>query len=287
MLQGGSFIRVIGDPVLHQPGILFPQECTERDLVELHRQIAIAKKRLIQTGGGGIAANQCAEIEKPYQLTIVGVFYEEEAHLSGVRQRYPAVNFPQAMIMVNPKVLHVSPATQTFYHGCLSVPCSNRCEIRSPSEMTVSYLDPLSGMKEVTVTLHDKAAVALWHELNHILEGKTYFDTALASLSPEQRTRFEQLVAAELARRTGEAAQPKLARESFYFTIAFDSENKPQLREDELQKALSQMTDETLNGLATRCEWLKNPRRVEGRPDAFFSAFSPPPTNGNWPASRL
>jgi len=28
-------------------------------------------------------------------------------------------------------------------------------------------------------------AVVLWHEMNHILSGKNYIDTVLASLSPE------------------------------------------------------------------------------------------------------
>jgi hypothetical protein len=64
----------------------------------LFNQIAHAKAVLIQTGGAGIAANQCVAIEKPYCFTIVGVFYDILAHAIGVESRYPGTRFSNAMI---------------------------------------------------------------------------------------------------------------------------------------------------------------------------------------------
>ena len=44
-------------------------------------------------------------------------------------------------------------------------------------------------------------AVVLWHEMNHILDGKTYIDTAFTSLTPEDLTKFKKIVADESNRR--------------------------------------------------------------------------------------
>lgn len=118
-----------GDPILQQPGILFPEEATEEQQQELAMQIEHAKSVLIQTGGAGIAANQCAAIAKPYRFTIVGVFHSIAEHANGVARRYPNAHFPEAMIMVNPVITSISQETQAFNHACLSVPCANRCSV--------------------------------------------------------------------------------------------------------------------------------------------------------------
>jgi hypothetical protein len=112
--QLSPLIRIIGDPVLHKPGIFFPQNPSETQRLDLEKQIEHAKSVLIQTGGAGIAANQCARIYSPYQFTIVGVFYNIPEHVSGLEKRYPGTRFPLARIMVNPKIINYSEATQNF-----------------------------------------------------------------------------------------------------------------------------------------------------------------------------
>lgn len=251
-----SKIRLIGDPILHQPGIVFPAQFTESEYQELLRQIQIAKTLLIKTGGGGIAANQCAQIQQPYQFAIVGVFYESEEHVAGVQKRYPTVLFPEALIMVNPVVLERSQTTQAFNHGCLSVPCPNRCTVESPQEMTVEYLNPLANMDTTISVLKDKAAVALWHEMNHILDGKTYIDTALASLDEKDLHTFKSLVESECNRRQPNQVVSELINPPFYVSITLDEDKNPQLNEKVLNEVLAKMTLGTLIGIKERCSLL-------------------------------
>ncbi|WP_158617538.1 peptide deformylase [Legionella sp. km772] len=199
--QTKPLIRIIGDPILHQPGIFFPQKPNFQEQQELERQIIIAKDTLVKTKGAGIAANQCAEIEKPYCFTIVGVFYELPAHVEGVARRYPNSQFPPAQIMVNPRLSYSSELMQTFNHACLSVPCANRCEVLSPQQLVVEYLDPLQDMRRITKVYNDLDAVVLWHELSHILDGKTYIDLTFAALSEEDLLQCKNILQAELNRR--------------------------------------------------------------------------------------
>lgn len=255
------WVRIIGDPILHKPGIPFPSSYTPLDLEALHQQIEIAKNRLIQTGGGGIAANQCAAIDKPYQFTIVGVFKDSEEHVKGVNRRYPDNSFPPAMVMLNPEIIAVSDSQQRFYHGCLSVPSSNRFEVASPEKMTIRYINPLDGMKPVTVTVAGDAAVAVWHELNHILDGKTYVDTVLSILDTEQLSQFAKLLDNEINSRKENEVLPNLSIEPYFRSIRFDSENQPRIDQDTLSAALTQMTEDTLIGLKKRCVQLLAPMR--------------------------
>ncbi|KTD43665.1 peptide deformylase [Legionella quateirensis] len=252
-----QWIRIIGDPVLHQPGLRFPLDASPEDHLELNRQINIAKSILIKTGGGGIAANQCVEIQRPYQFAIVGVFHESEEHVAGVTRRYPSAVFPQAMIMVNPIILEQSSRMQKFDHGCLSVPCPNRCAIQSPEELTVQYLDPGQDMKSVTLTLGGSAAIALWHEMNHILDGKTYIDTALAALNDSDFNEFEFMIAEELNRRELGQVTPEIILPPFYFSITIEH-NSSRLNKEALSHVVPKMTPETLKGINLRCKTLRN-----------------------------
>ena len=257
--QHAPFVRIIGDPILHRPGLPFPVNPppSAEQLAELRRQIAIAKDILVQTSGGGIAANQCATIESPYQFAIVGVFKENPAHVQGVARRYPGANFPAAMIMVNPKIISRSERVQNFKHACLSVPSPNRCEVQSPEEITVEYLDPTKNMARVRVSLKGMDAVVLWHEMNHIIDGKTYIDTALASLTPADLSKFATLVADELSRRRIEPVVPELTVPPFYFTITINEQGKAHLDEVKLTDVLPKLTTETLNGFLSQCYALK------------------------------
>lgn len=251
--QSLPMVRVIGDPVLHQPGIPYPEKPTEQEQVELSRQISIAKAILIKTGGGGIAANQCAQIDKPYQFAIVGIFYESPEHVTGIKRRYPNAKFPQAMIMVNPKILRASKDVQKFNHGCLSVPSPNRCEILSPKEMEISYQDASQDMTKVTVCLKEDDAVALWHELNHILDGQTYLDTALSYLSPQDVKTLEEILVTEIQSRSNEAHIAQLTVPPFKLTMQIDTHGFGHLNTDKLKDALGKMTTDTLTGIQERC----------------------------------
>ncbi|MBA2656394.1 MAG: peptide deformylase [Tatlockia sp.] len=246
--QSLPLVRVIGDPVLHRPGELFPAKPSALQLAELNRQIEVARAILVETSGAGIAGNQCATIESPYRFAIVGVFKENQAHVQGVAKRYPGVRFPDAVIMVNPVIVDRSEKMQNFKHACLSVPSPNRCEVQSPQELTVNYLDPNQDMAQVCTTLTGIDAVALWHEMNHIIEGKTYIDTALATLKPIELAKFRKIIFVELLRRSLETVIPDLTVPPFYFTIVVNKEGQAQLDEAILKEVLPKFTNETLIG---------------------------------------
>lgn len=247
-------IRIVGDSVLHQPGIPFPKHPNSHELLELNKQIDVAKDTLIRTGGAGIAANQCAQIDTPYCFAIVGVFYEIPTHIEAVTGRYPNSNFPQAQIIVNPRVINSSEKMQSFNHACLSIPCANRCEVKSPQQLVVQFQDPLRDMLLVTKEYEDLDAVVLWHELNHILEGNTYLDTVFASLTQKELLLFKSLLKNELDNRrdVGACSCESLSGPPFYFTVKLNEQMKSQLVEQQLEKLLPQVNDELLRGLLER-----------------------------------
>lgn len=255
--QTSPLIRVIGDPVLHEAGIPFPSNPTPEEQQELKRQIEHAKSVLIETSGAGIAANQCASIEYPYRFTIVGVFYDSPEHVSGVDRRYPNTKFPSARIMVNPIITAVSTETQQFNHACLSVPCGNRCAVKSPMEMSVTYQDPMNNMATTDVSVKGIDAVVLWHELTHILDGKTYIDVTLESLSPGDLRQFKSMVAHELKKRSEHHAHlPDLTLPPFYFSVKIDEAGNMRLDTKELASVVLKMTDETLEGVLRQANQL-------------------------------
>lgn len=92
-------------------------------------------------------------------------------------------------------------------------------------------------------------AVVLWHEMNHILEGKTYIDTVFISFNPTQINMFKMSIRNELIRRKSSNIIPDLTVPPFYFSAIINSEGNTVLDESTLQEALSRSTVETLNGL--------------------------------------
>ena len=272
--QYPPLIRIIGDLVLHEPGIVFPQDPSEAQRLDLEKQIEHAKAVLIQTGGAGIAANQCAGISSPYRFTIVGVFYDIPDHVAGLEKRYPGTRFPEARIMVNPTIINYSAATQSFNHACLSVPCGNRCEVKSPQEITVEYQDPKQDMASVTVTLQGVDAVVLWHELNHILDGKTYIDTTFEALSSVELSKIEDIIIKEQEQRMmGSSIIPTLSVPPFYITVKINNEGVQTLNEEALTEVLPNTTNETLTGLLDRCRALEydSTSRTTHRASHFFN----------------
>ena len=241
-------IRILGDPILHSPGIPFPTQPTQNELAELKRQLEIAKGILIKTGGAGIAANQCLSIDNPYQFTIVGVFYDNEEHMNLVNKRYPGVTFPNATIMINPRVNSVSNDTQHFKHGCLSVPGGLRGEIATPRTIDVTF-DSIENNKIITTTrvFRDADAIVLQHELNHILHGKTYIDCCLSNLNATDLNILERAIIKEQNFRK---ANSHLARHpatsEFYHFIIMDQEEHTVIKLDELLLAFRTSVDDVL-----------------------------------------
>lgn len=263
--QTAPLIRVIGDPILQQPGILFPQEPTIDETRELAAQIEHAKSVLIQTGGAGIAANQCAAIKKPYRFTIVGVFYDTPEHVMGVEKRYPGTKFPPAMIMLNPVITTMSKETQSFNHACLSVPCGNRCAVMSPLEMGVRYQDPLDDMRIREVKLTGVDAVVLWHELTHVIHGKTYMDVTFESLPVEDLFQFRKMLHEEIQhRKTDVYAQvPELSVPPFYFSVKVGDTGVTRLDARELAEVLPKIAEQTVLGLLLQAsEILKKKQNI-------------------------
>jgi peptide deformylase len=247
-------IRIIGDPVLHQPGTSFPAHPSLTQQQELAQQIEHAKTILIHTGGAGIAANQCAEIKHPYRFTIIGVFYELPEHAIRVAQRYPNTKFPQAKIMVNPLITNMSQEKQPFNHGCLSVPCANRCTVLSPREISVKYQDPLDNLIIKQLTYSGIDAVVLWHELTHILLGKTYMDVVFESIALTERAQFKLMLENEVQKRQLDTPGciPCLNSPPFYLSVKINEAGTLGLDIQELADVLPNMTDETIYGLANQ-----------------------------------
>jgi peptide deformylase len=249
-------IRLIGDPILQKAGLPFPTNATptEREALALQQKIATAL--LIESGGAGIAANQCAAIPKPYQLIIVGVYHENPTHLTRVAKRYPGVTFPEAQLMLNPSLLKSSEENLGFYHGCLSIPGNLRAELKTPQEITVAYqkLLPEGRLEREEATLSGFPAVVLQHELNHILYGKTYFDCCLAHLNhDDKKALLEALLEEEKKREQQKESAPLLApplNEDFYRFIHLGEKGETTLDRAILKKALSTtLSSATISGL--------------------------------------
>lgn len=247
-------VRVIGDPVLHHAGVVFPENATQAEWNELYRQIDVAKEIVIATGGGGIAANQCVEAgDTPYQLAIVGVFNNNPLYVANLAKRYPNVKFPNAMIMINPKIISCSEQKVNFSHGCLSVPGCMRGEIASPQEIIVEYktfeknkLIPAKKMAK------DMEAIVLWHELNHILSGKTYMDCGLDVLSSSDQQKVSILLKDYLENKT----TVNFAKEGEFYQIIYIENGKSILNEHALKEWLKSGTAdfETISGLLKQIE---------------------------------
>ena len=169
--------------------------------------------------------------------------------------RYPNTIFPKARTMVNPELITVSKEMQNFNHACLSMPCQNKCEVSSPHTITVRYQDPNQGMEFIILTLADIDAVVLWHELTHILDGKTYIDITLESLATNDINHIQDMIMKEQQRRLiNEKVIPQLPELEFQITVSKDNAGISRLNKTELSKVLPQMTDSVLSGFLNRCQ---------------------------------
>ena len=219
-----SPIRFIGDSILHRVATPFPSAPSATELDALQQQITIAKKLIIKTGGAGIAANQCAEINNPYQMIIVGVVEDSLVHLKNVTSRYPEITLSRACTIINPKIIHQSKETTTFSHGCLSLQGGLRGNIATPQEITLSYwsLNSDNQLLEKVQTFANMDAIVLQHELDHILYGKTYFDHCLLTLNQEALHTLRDIIIKEKRKHLPPQTQQNIISPPFFHYTTTD-----------------------------------------------------------------
>ncbi len=178
-----AHIRQAGDPILHKS----PKRVDWSLQLDLGSTIAIMQKNLHETGGIGIAANQCEEIADPLQIIIVGTD-DEEARMR-CKVRYPEIEIPQETVMINPKILTLSgePYYPKSGEGCLSVKGSLRGRVKRYPTVSVEY-DDLEGQHQQR-SFHKLFAHVIQHECDH-LNGIVYLQKILGELTPEQHETF-------------------------------------------------------------------------------------------------
>jgi len=174
-------IRQYGDVVLGRGARPVKDLTLEFD--QITAQLTILKKALRKTGGVGIAANQSAEIEEPLQIILAGVDYTDEEHVQNALRRYPRTLFPQLKVYLNPRIVE-SKGSVDFGEGCLSLRGSLRGSIGRAETIKISYLD-LDG-HERTQEFAGPDARVMQHEVDHIVNGKVFFDHVVENLTRDQ-----------------------------------------------------------------------------------------------------
>jgi peptide deformylase len=102
---------------------------------------------------------------------------------------------PRPMVLLNPEVLSVSEAMNTYEEGCLSLP-EHYADVQRPAEVRVRWMD-LDGVSQ------EELFTGLWatcvqHEIDH-LDGKLFIDY-LTPLKRQLITRKMEKLKRELAR---------------------------------------------------------------------------------------
>lgn len=185
-------IRQIGlDPVLHRQAKIVTNFASAAVKQEMQRQIDLMTPTLYTTGGVGIAANQCAEIEEPWSIILSGVNYAEPEHVARALTRYPNTLFPPMQIYVNPRVI-AEKGRVDFAEGCLSLQGPNRAQVARAESVTIEYQDLVGNTHQVE--LSGPNARVMQHEIDHIQNGKVYFQHTLEELSVGQLESLQAVV---------------------------------------------------------------------------------------------
>lgn len=232
-------IRQFSDPVLHTPAQTV-DFANPKHLSQLSEQLMIMRERLHATGGVGIASTQCADIEKPLQVVIVGTDLQELHDVA--KQRYPAIDIPHETILINPTILDKQDAYFPEQgEGCLSVAGGFRGQVQRYKTVTVEYQD-LDGDKHRETFKDFKAHITL-HEFDH-LHGVVFLQNVIAALSADQLQQLKQAIKQALTQADddGLLITPKL-------TAYYDDSNKLIIDPDTLQTVLDSTPKVTLTGL--------------------------------------
>lgn len=243
---GSSNIRQIGDVILHQEAKEVTNFTEQRK--KLEAQLVILQRNLYATGGVGIAANQCAEIENPFKLIVSGVNYNNPEHVIKAVTRYPTALFPAMQVLVNPVILKLDNELSEFTEGCLSVAGPMRGVVKRPKSVTVSYQDIMGKPHQEAYTGTD--ARVMLHELDHILNGFVYMQRLIDELSKEECHRLLGLVESALNAEIKEKSVNVFESPAMVFVrngdgvLTFDDEKT--------HETLSAMSKETLSGILVK-----------------------------------
>ncbi len=235
-----QLIRQLGDPVLHTPGHPVDFSLHQRDI---QQQLAIMHHTRKVTGGIGIAANQCAQIENPLAIIIVGINKDDFA----ATKRYQQLPLPEEFILINPSLVAVSHTTHLLAggEGCLSVSGCLRGDIERYKSITVSYYDANGNFFE-NAHFTDMTAIIVQHELAHILHGQVYLQSVIEKLTPLQQQQLKKLIAATLQTTTSDTnINPNLRDHVFKL-----ENGQIQYDENKLRRALNNTPQSTLMAIS-------------------------------------
>ena len=235
-----SKIRQIGDPTLHTPTPL----ANIHEAKRVADNILVMKEDQKQYQGVGIACNQSVSVKDPLAIIIVGT--PDEGIKEAAQKRYPDNPIPDAMIMLNPRL--VSHGEETYYpeygEGCLSVQGPIRGKVKRYKTVTVSYED-LNG-NEIERQFSGFAAHIVQHEIDH-LKGTVFLQKILSDCTAEKKKIIADLVEKEINRR-------KLHPEEFAMNndpiLIFDRKGDEVIFNAEtLSLALTKTPESTLRGI--------------------------------------
>lgn len=152
-------VSKIGDPVLRQVAReLSAEEIGSRELRQLVEDMI---DTMHAEEGIGIAAPQ---IGVSVQAAVVEI--DESS------RRYPGMGALAVTVFLNPRVVVLDEAEQSYWEGCLSVP-DLRGVVHRPRRVRVDFVD-LEGNRQ-RLEAQDFLATVLQHELDH-LQGVLFVD---------------------------------------------------------------------------------------------------------------
>jgi peptide deformylase len=143
-------IITIPDPILRK--ISDPVETVDADVRRLMDDML---ETMYAAPGIGLAAIQ---VGVPKRIVVIDTADEGE-------EKKP-------LIMANPELVALGPATRLYEEGCLSIP-DVRVEIERPETVTVRYIDRAGKQQELAAD--GLLATAIQHELDH-LDGQLIID---------------------------------------------------------------------------------------------------------------
>jgi peptide deformylase len=236
-------IRQIGDTILHS----VPQTVDDLNDPSIEQAKDTMLACLAETGGVGIACNQCVEIEAPYQMTVIGVLDDEIR--AQAQLRYPNEDIPSSLWMLNPKIIERS--SEIYYpesgEGCLSVLGSLRGKVRRHRHVTVQYLDEIGNF--CRQRYHGFVAHAIQHEYEH-LEGMVFLEKIFPECNTTQKKSMRVLLEDELQTRqknNSDCHQVDFIPAPLVFDR--DKTGKLIIQMDALKEILPDMLSTTLQGI--------------------------------------
>jgi peptide deformylase len=236
-------IRQMGDKVLHCEAR--PVDFTSHAGNEINKQITLLKNVLSKTGGIGIAANQCLQLDQPLKIILVGVDYQNQEHLIKAISRYPSVLFPELQVYINPIIIEASNEYSVFPEGCLSVTGILRALVLRPTSVTIRYQDRAGHFHEKKFIEMD--ARIMLHEMDHIRNGKVYIQRIIEEFSHEQLIQVEKIFSKRISDSKNNSIMN--AFQSPVIVFKRDQNNKLIFDESDLTEILKKMPAIALQGI--------------------------------------